>query len=506
MHDKCTRRGFLAGSLATITLSKVQAAEKKRPNILFAVADDWSWPHASISGCPELHTPAFDRVAREGCLFTNTFTAAPQCSPNRAATLTGRAIWQIEEAGTHASIFPHKYPVYTELLEQEGYHVGFTGKGWGPGDWKRGGFSKNPAGAEYNHRKLKKRPNKSIRDCDYAANFEDFLAKQPEDAPFCFWFGCNEPHRSYEWESGLHAGKNVDKVEVPPFLPDTPLIRKDVLDYFLEIEWFDSHLARMLALLEAKGELDNTIVVVTGDNGMPFPSAKANLYDYGTHVPLAIRWPGHVSAQRTEDTPVSFIDFAPTFLEAAGAPAAPDMTGRSFLPLLTAEGVPHRDHALTGRERHTHARFDNWGYPARAIRTKDFLYIHNMKPDRWPAGDPDQYHDIDGCPAKTLLLENQEEHARFFKLAMAKRPEEELFSMKDDPGCLNNLASDPEFAEKKKELSALLHEELTEQGDPRMHGRGDIFESYPRVSHMRPQLGGFAERGEYNPKYQQKPQ
>jgi N-sulfoglucosamine sulfohydrolase len=468
-----------------------------RPNILFAIADDWSWPHASAYGEPEIATPHFDRVSREGMLFHNAFTCAPQCSPNRAATLTGRHIWQIAEAGTHGSIFPNTYPVFTELLEDEGYFVGFTGKGWSPGDWERGGWSRNPAGRQFNDRKLVDRPNSSIRDLDYAANFEAFLAERPEGAPFYFWFGCYEPHRSYEPGTGRAKGKNRDDVRVPQFLPDTPAMRDDILDYYAEIEWFDDHLGRMLAALERIGELDNTLVIVTSDNGMPFPRAKANLYEHGTHVPLAVRWPEYVQAGTTSDALVSFVDIAPTILGAAGAVVPETMVGQSFV-----HGSEPRDHVLTGRERHTHARYDNLGYPGRAIRTEDYLYIWNVKPDRWPAGDPDGFEDIDACPAKDIVLSGEESVAEFREWAVGKRPEEELFAVKADPFCLNNLAGDAEHEAVQTKLRETLKSDLETQGDPRVLGYGDIFESYPRVSHMRPHLGGFAERGEYNPKYQ----
>ena len=501
-----TRRGFLesscqgaAGLLGAAMLSGATEAPGKRPNILFAIADDWSWPHASAYGAPQVNTPHFDRVAREGILCNNAFTAAPQCSPNRAATLTGRYIWQIAEAGTHASIFPDTYPVYTALLEEAGYHTGFTRKGWSPGDWRRGGWKRNPAGKEYSARKLDEVPAKGMSNTDYAGNFEAFLDERPEDAPFCFWYGCSEPHRKYEFESGVEAGKDPEKVPMPEFLPDDPVVRKDMADYILEVEWFDTHLGRMLKKLEEIGELDNTLIVVTGDNGMPFPRAKANLYEYGTHVPLAVRWPERIEAGSRTDALISFIDFAPTFLEAAGVSAPETMTGHSQLPAWTGGG-PVREQVLTGRERHTHARYDNLGYPARAIRTEDYLYIRNFKPERWPAGDPPNFHDIDGCPTKDLMMEN-EEYRELWEMAVGKRPADELFAVRQDPACMRNLAEDPAHAETLMKLRKHLMALLTEQGDPRAHGKGGIWESYPRVSHMRPYLGGFAERGKYNPKY-----
>jgi len=450
-----------------------------------------------------VNTPNFDRIAREGVLFQNAFCAAPQCSPNRAATLTGRHIGQLEEAGTHGSLFPDKFKVYPELLEEAGYYVGFTGKGWGPGEWKASGRKQNPAGKEYNRRKKKPALN-GINPIDYAANFADFLEVRPENAPFCFWYGGHEPHRKYEEGSGLKSGKKLGDVSVPAFLPDNDTVRGDFLDSFLEIEWFDAQLGKILEQLEAAGELNNTIVVVTGDNGMSFPRAKANLYEYGVHVPLAIRWGGCSSPGRTSEDLISFVDFAPTFLEAAGVPVPDAMTGHSFLDVLSKGTAGPNEYVLFGRERHSHARYDNWGYPARAIRTHDHLYIRNFKPDRWPAGDPDIYYDIDDGLTKSSLIEGKEQHSSLFEMAVGKRPEEELFDIRQSMDCMVNLAAMPEHNDTKEQLSAKLTEALKELQDPRILGTGDIFESYPRFGGMRPELGGFATQGVYNPVYQVK--
>ena len=507
------RRDFLrraGGGAAGLILSQgIEGCARpgERPNILFAISDDQSWPHAGAYGCSFVDTPAFDRVAREGALFANGFCPAPQCSPCRAALLTGRNIWQNEEAGTHQSYFPTKFAVYTDLLSQAGYLVGSTGKSWGPGNWEESGWPQNPAGKVYNARK-NEAPFTEMSDTDYAGNFEDFLSERASGQPFCFWYGSGEPHRDYENGIGLRSGKSLDQLTVPAFLPDNEVIRSDILDYAVEIEWFDTHLGRILSKLEQLGELDNTLIVVTGDNGMPFPRAKANLYEYATHMPLAMRWGNVINPGRHVEDPVSFIDFAPTFLDAAGVAVPEEMTGRSLLPVLQSPASGHVDEArtfvLTGRERHTHARADNLGYPARAIRTRTFLYIWNMKPDRWPAGDPDGYFDIDASPSKDWILTHQTDpsESRYFDLACGLRPEEELFDIRDDPACLNNLAEAPEHSATKQMLRMQLEEELRQQGDPRVLGYGDIFDSYPRFAHMRPQLlPGFAERGQYHPEY-----
>ncbi|MBN1482749.1 sulfatase [candidate division KSB1 bacterium] len=509
------RRDFLKkSSLAALGAAAIRysctANQQKRPNILFVISDDQSWPYASIYGCPFVNTPAFDRVAREGVLFNNVFACAPQCSPNRASILTGRHIWQNEEAGTHASLFPKKLPVFTDELEKSGYVIGCTGKGWGPGDWKRSGWEQNPAGPPFDEMAYDQPPQEGIRNLNYAANFEAFLNQRDKNRPFFFWYGASEPHRPFQKGCGVAAGKNLADVTVPAFLPDHPEIRSDILDYAVEIEWFDQHLDKMLNLLDERGEIENTLIIVTSDNGMPFPRAKANLYEYGIHMPFAVRWGDRVPAHRRIDDLFSFIDVAPTLLDAAGVPIPQSMRGTSFLNILL-EAKPDQsaktgEKIFAGRERHTHARLNNWCYPSRCIRTDRYLYIWNMKRDRWPAGDPtgsgepEGYHDIDACPSKTFLLKNREQFPGLAAAALDKRPEEELFDIRKDPYCMTNVAEQIEFQEIKKQLRAALEKELAETGDPRLHN-SEVFESYPRVSRMR-NFPGFKKQGEYNPDYQ----
>lgn len=501
-------------SLAAIILmfnsDPVPGAEKpvvhaapRRPNILIAVSDDQSFAHTSFAGYRAVQTPAFDRIAREGVCFSNAYAASPGCSPSRASLLTGRHPWQNEQAGTHASTFPKKYLVFPALLEQSGYFVGMTGKGWGPGDFRSEGWAHNPAGREYQKRTAKA-PVSGISNNDYAANFADFLASKGAEQPFCFWYGAHEPHRVYDKGAGLRAGKRLEDAVPPAFLPDTAEIRSDILDYCLEIEWFDLHLARMLTLLEQEGELENTLVIVTSDNGMPFPRAKANLYDYGFHVPLAIRWGNRIPAGRVVEDIVGFVDLTATILEAActGYPSeSPQPAGRSLLPLLisTHFGLTEPDSAVAfgSRERHSSSRINNLTYPQRAVRMSHFLYVRNFRPQRWPAGDPivlrndgtpgdphSGYKDIDACPSLDFLIANADVPGirEFLQLAVERRPEEELFDLRTDPGCLTNLAFDTEYADTRSRLSMKLEDVLRETGDPRMIDGGDVWETYPRTA------------------------
>ena len=488
-------------------------ASADRPNILIAISDDQSYPHTSAYGDPVIKTPAFDRVAKSGVLFHNAFTPAPGCSPMRAALLTGREIWQNREAGTHASYFPRDLPVFTEQLADAGYHVGMTGKGWAPG--RAIGWPHNPAGKSYTS---KKSPSPSgISNNDYAANFADFLQQRESDQPFCFWFGASEPHRSYEKGIGKNNGLDPSKVSVPPFLPDCDEIRSDIADYLYEIQWFDSHLMRMLDQLEKSGQLDNTLVIVTSDNGMPFPRAKANVYEYGIHMPLAIAWPNKIGGEQSTDDLVSLIDVTRTIFHAARlTPKMPEMMpGHSLLPHYSNESdktPPLRQAVYSGRERHSSVRYNTLGYPCRCVRTKTHLYIRNFAPERWPAGSPVKYdkpkydsngrlvsgqlsgkvgwyHDIDDGPTLQWMNANRDDpdNMSLLSAAVDHRPAEELYNIQSDPGCLNNLAESEKHADTKSDLSKRLVDYLTATGDLRQTDpeAANIWETYPRVSSMR---------------------
>ncbi len=483
------------------------SSAEDRPNILFVIADDQSHAHTSFAGYKAVNTPGFDRVASEGVYFRNAFAPSPGCSPTRAAFLTGRHTWQIENAGTHASSFPAKYVAFPDLLEQAGYFVGMTGKGWGPGNFKAvDSRPRNPAGPEFSKRKATP-PATGIGKNDYAANFADFIEQRPAGKPFYFWCGGVEPHRDYEKGSGLRMGKSLDDAVPPQFLPDTPEVRSDILDYCVEIEWFDSHLVRMLKQLDELGELDRTIVIVTSDNGMPFPRAKANLYEYGFHMPLAIRWGDAAAGGRVVDDLIGFVDLTATILDASGAaqPGQPyPIAGRSIVDILRSreQGLvdPSRDAVFAARERHSSSRYQNWTYPQRAIRTPEFLYIRNFRPDRWPAGDPvvlkddgslgrahSGYTDIDSSPTLDFLIDQATDPVlgKYLQYAVGKRPAEELFDIVADSACLNNLAGDAKYAPARQRLADRLTAYLTQTGDARVLDGGEVWETYPRYSAIR---------------------
>ncbi|HXG32842.1 MAG TPA: sulfatase [Bryobacteraceae bacterium] len=455
--------------LGTAAAAAIRAQPRRPPNILVCIADDWSYPHASAYGDPVVRTPVFDRVARQGVLFTHAFCAAPSCTPSRAAILTGQAPHRLAEGGNLWGFLPSRFPVYTDLLEQAGYFVGFTRKGWGPGDFKAGGRSRNPAGEPYR-------------------SFEEFLKAAPENRPFCFWFGSNDPHRPYEADSGVRSGMKPEDVAVPPYLPDLPEVRRDILDYYFEVQRFDREVGEILELLERTGRAANTLVVITSDNGWPFPRSKANLYDSGTRLPLAVRWPERIRPGRTLEDFVSLSDLAPTFLEAAGLKPPSEMTGRSLFGLLTGREKPGLRHEVfVERERHAHVRKGNLSYPARGVRTRDFLYIRNFRPDRWPAGDPELVHsvgpfgDCDDSPTKQLILHWRSDppFVRYFERAFGKRPAEELYDLRNDPAQLDNVADRREYAAALADCRARLQRWMKDTADPRLTSDDDRWDGYP---------------------------
>lgn len=479
--------GVMACVLAVWTAPATHAASASetagRPNILFIIFDDWGGStHAGISGNTWIRTPNFDRVAREGVLFKNTFTSNPKCSPCRASILTGRNTWQLKEGVSHGGMFPAGFEVYPDLLERAGYTIGLTGKGWGPGDFKTlTGRTRNPAGPAFDAKKLVPLAT-GINPTDYPANFEAFLKQKPAGQPFCFWMGFFEPHRVYEPGSGLRLGKRLEDVKVPAYLPDTKVVRSDLLDYAVEVEWGDAQVGRALALLEAAGELENTLVVVTSDHGMPFPHVKGQIFEDAFHVPLAMRWGRGIKPGRVVEDFVNVRDYAPTFLELAGVPRHPQMTGASLVNLLRSEKsgwLENRAVMAVGKEFHDLGRPNDAGYPVRALRTREFLYVHNFFPDRWPAGNPEtDFGNVDPSPTKEFI---KRLGGHFYDLSFGKRPSDALFRLTDDPECVRNLAQDLAFAPQVEAMRAQLMQLLRDEQDPRALGHSEIFDTYKYV-------------------------
>jgi arylsulfatase A-like enzyme len=504
---------------------------EERPNILFCFADDWgryAGAYAAIEGEASLHallrTPNIDRVAREGVLFRRAFVNAPSCTPCRSALLSGRHFFATGRGAIlQGAYWDGSVPSFPMLLADSGHHIGETWKVWSPGDpgdapFGAGRFAYEKHGGRFNN--FSEIVTKMVATGQsFAAardellggvrgNFRDFLGARPPGRPWLYWFGPTNVHRAWQRGSGK-ALWGIDPEQfrgrIPAHLPDVATVREDFADYFGEIQAFDAAVGMLLSELESRGELGKTLIVISGDHGMPgMPGGKCNLYDFGVGVSLMARWPGGKGGRVVDDF-VSLMDLAPTLLEASGVAVPPGMQGRSLLPILrsTADGQidPARDHVITGRERHVAAaREGAVTYPQRALRTADYLYIRNYAPDRWPMGDPKAdagaappaeesleretyvaYADMDASPTKAWLVRHgrEPEWRGCYDRAFGKRPAEELYDLRRDPAQLVNVAAQPDYAAVRGELSDRLLRELKAAGDPRVTGDAQTYERKP---------------------------
>lgn len=441
-----------------------------RPNILLLLADNWSYEHAGANGCEAVKTPVFDRITREGMSFTNTFCPVPSCSPTRSSLLTGRVAHQLEDMASLWSKFHPKFRVFTDVLDEGGYHTGFTGKGWSPGNHKDHGRELNPAGRQY-------------------SDLASFVEARKDKTPFFFWFGSTHTAlHSLKKVDGIAAGIDITKIRVPAYLPDTPEVRREIAAYLAAAQEMDAVFGEAIAMLEKAGELENTVVIYTSDNGWQMPRGLANCHDSGSHVPLAVRWPSKVKPGQRSEAFITLTDLAATFLDIAQVPKWPEMTSRSFVDVLTGQSDgKDRSQVFLERERHANVRNGDASYPCRAVRTADFLYIRNLRPDRWPAGDPElhfavgPFGDVDGTITKQLILEQREAPAMkpFFDINFAKRPAEELYDLRQDPDQVKNLAADPAMAEMRSKLSDRVDAWMRKTADPRVDPAFDAWDKYP---------------------------
>lgn len=462
--------------LVTINLVACNQLPDDAPNILLVISDDQSWQHTSMAGTPGLSTPNFDRVARNGVYFPQAYASAPSCTASRSAILAGQDFWRLGSAAVLNGRFQKDMLSYQRSLKSAGYHTGFTGKGWGPGL----ADGESPVGDVYND--IKASPDSiHVSNIDYAENFRRFLAANPGDRPFSFMLTPFEPHRPFEGGSAVGSNIEPDQIVVPGFLPDTPEVRNDLADYYYEIQQQDEALGEILDILESTGIIENTIVVVTSDNGMPFPRAKSTNYEYGVRVPLAISWPEKIVRGQINNSIVNLTDLAPTFLAAASQQIPTEVTGRNLLSILGVEGLGDWEmefkQTVTGFERHIPgARSENRSYPIRALHTEEAVYIKNYVPSRWPVGEPPEYADIDSTsPSKRVVLQMPE----YLQLAGGKRPSEELYLLTEDPYQLNNLAGSEQYTELKEQLSQQLLNHLRNTNDPLLDEGVDAFSDFP---------------------------
>lgn len=477
-------------------------AGDKPPNFLFILSDDQSWQHTSYEGNPHVSTPAFDRIAAEGVYFRKAFVSAPSCTESRSAILSGQHFWQAGSGAMLWGEYPPTLPNFIHQLAAQGYETAYTGKGWGPGTVPP---AVEPTGTLFKQYLARTTPADGYQGLKgYAKSLEAFLDQRSADKPFFFWAGIIEPHRDYLEENTNRFEGQVQTAWWPPFMPYAGRAQKQMSRYLEEIEHGDKELGKMLAAIEKRGLLDNTVIIYTSDNGMPFAGAKNNLYRYGVQVPLAIWWKNHHDKDRNDkdrndkdrndkdrNELVSLVDVAPTVLTLAGVPVPKSMTGQSLSPLLQlskpqlsqTNGAPwkKRDYVLTGFERHMPtARPDLSTYPVRGLITDEWFYLLNYRPERWPQGAPGGktsvgYQDTFFAHLQTYKGKNIEP---FFSDLLGKRPARELYAWGDAPGVANNKADKKEYLQVQQKLDQTLSAALDTAGDPGVRNRDYFFQTF----------------------------
>lgn len=516
------------------TCAPLLAADKK-PNIVLLFADDLGRYASAYSqpGRPSVNdivsTPTFDRIAGEGVLATNAFVSAPSCSPSRAALISGRHFFR---NGSHSQLHTpwhgdratdpwNDVKGFALFLKEAGYHIGWSHKmhisedrmGGKQNNFRKAGgkvnqfsqtVSKAASGAAEGasaKTEIQKGKEKLYLEC--GENFRQFLGKREPGQPFYYSFHPTNPHRKWTKGSGKKLwGLDPDKLAeiMPPFLPDVPEVREDLADYLGEGMAFDRCCQEIIAELEKRGELDNTLLIISGDHGAPgFPRGKTNCYDFGARVLFAARWPGVIKPKQVVTRPISLIDLAPTFLAAAGLEPEKGMNGQNLLPAFqSGDHSQLRGWALIGRETHVNSARGGLPYPTRALRTEDYLVIVNFAPDRTPMGDPLKladpnppsneqienntrltYGDVDAGPTKAWMVKHRDDpkFKKHWDLGFGPRPREEFYDLIGDPHQVNNLASNPAYDAIREALRDLLMKQLRDNDDPRL--KGDTFDKEP---------------------------
>jgi uncharacterized sulfatase len=411
------RREFLkAGAvlaLASLGLGAAKPPPGSRPNILWIMLEDWN-PDLSCYGTPGLHTPNIDRLAAEGVRYTACFTTAPVCSPARSAMLTGHhqnyiGCHQHRTAKEDKQPLPHGIRPIPALLQEAGY---FTAVGCGADKKVDRNFADEPgfAGAHWRER--------------------------APGQPFFGQATIGTTHR--RWQRDAIRPIDEATVELPPYYPDVPLVRRDWANGLESCQIADREVGAILAELERDGLLDQTLVILIGDNGSCMPRDKQFLYDGGLHVPLIMRWPAHIQPGTVCDDLVSSLDISAAIVELAGATPAHPLHGTS----LFDDAIRQQEFIFAARD-----KMDDTHDCMRAVRSRRFKYISNLMPERawcqFNAYKEGQYPTLAALNALHLQGRLTPEQDRFMA---DHKPPEELFDLQQDPHELHNLADDPAFA------------------------------------------------------------
>jgi len=432
-----------------------QPGPAPRRNILLLIGDD----HGLEAGCygnPVIRTPHLDRLAREGVRFANAFSTVASCSPSRSVIYTGLFIHTNGQYGLahppHKQSTGRQIPSLPALLNARGYRTAVIGKlHVEPPEVYPFGQVLPSAGG-----------NRDV--ATMAQRARQFFAAS--DQPFCLVVGFSDPHRA---GAGFANDRTFPEVEtiryrpeeviVPPFLPDSPEVRRDLAEYYTAVSRLDQGIGSMIRALEETGKLDETLVIYTSDNGMPFPGAKTNLYDAGIHLPLIVRAPEQRERGVVNEAMVSWVDLLPTLLEWAGVPPPTGLPGRSLLPILATRRPAGWDTIFASHVFHEITMY----YPMRAIRTRQHKLIWNLAHELpFPHAS-----DLWGSPTWQHIRRRADGRMGSRTVAQyLQRPEFELYDVVADPHELRNLAGDPACASVLADLRTRLRQWMEETRDP----------------------------------------
>ena len=441
------------------------AATPAKPNILFILSDDHSYPFLSCYGDTNVRTPALDQLAAAGMKFHRFFTAAPQCVPARTAYLTGRSAVAARMT-RFSSALPRDEITFLELLrEKADYYTGICGRTYHlDGSGRAAGTEIGRLLEKHGMRTFAQRVDYLRQGSDLQAieQMKEFLDQRPPNKPFSLWLNFSDPH--HPWNAPAADRPDPAVLKLPAHWPDLPGMREQLADYCAEVNRVDQSMKAVLDLLSARGLAGNTLVVFAGDNGAALPHGKGSLYDPGSNVPLVIRWPGVIKPGGDSRTLLSNEDIAPTLLAAAGVAAGPKMSGHNFLALLKGESYTPRTHVFVERGSHGSAsvtvNMKNSGFDlSRSVRSDRYKFIYNCTP--WIPYSP---VDSAGGAAWRQMTEANEQgrlsaglRATYFT---TPRPVYELYDLETDPSELTNLSGAPATRDVEQELRIALAEKM----------------------------------------------
>ena len=468
------KKGLKIGALLCGELLGCSAAAAEKPNILLVLSDDQS---AFAVGCydnPDILTPRLDRFASEGVRFTRAYATSPQSVPSRASILTGRSPVAVNMTRFNVTL-AGRFRVFPEYLRENGYYVGVAGRGYhldGSVNGRVGRIKEvETYYAEHGYKTFPDRMDTCMvvagarsgeKHTEINGQFYTFMERRDKDKPFFLQLSYSDPHTPYDAPK-VH---DPQKLTLPPFYPDTRLVREYLAGYYDEIHRLDTDFDEVLDYLDRNGLSDNTIVIFMGDNGGAQFMAKGTLYENGIRVPLMIRWPGHIAPAVT-DALVSNVDLAATCLAAVGLPVPEEVEGVDLLPLLTRGETPAQRYVYSVRSCHATnslpgdtSVFDQM----RCIVGDRYKLIYNLLPGLpWV---PIDFAGTEMFRELKRLHETGQLAPDLSRLYFSPgRPMFELYDLKEDPTEQHNLIDDPALKPIRDELILKLTYKMIEDED-----------------------------------------